>query len=72
MTRAENGFDCDAHLPAAAAGTPRPALLVGSARRPDPAGRTATIRLMYFDGMDRETCPGDHLLRRPMEFHGAP
>ncbi len=61
----EDGFDCDAHAPLPTPGQPRPALLVGLPDEPIPAGKTATIRLTYFEGMDRETCPGDHLLRRP-------
>src|SRR5947209_11317226 len=53
----ENGFDCDDHAPAVAAGAPRPALEVGTPNRPIDAGHTALIRLVYLDGMDRESCP---------------
>src|SRR6185436_6903012 len=54
---AETGFDCDAHLPAPDPAKPRPALEVGTADEPIPAGRTATIRLHLLDGMDPKSCP---------------
>ncbi len=53
----------------AATRQPRPALEVGSPERPIDAKHTATIRLVYFDGMDKQSCPADRLLRRP---HGLP
>ena len=68
----ENGFDCDAHLPDPATGAPTPALLVGRDRDPIPPGRTATIRLKYFEGMDKQTCPGIICCGGRMELHGAP
>ncbi len=68
----ENGFDCDAHLPAHDAKTPRPALLVGTAEQPIPAGRTALIRLAPFAGMDEKSCPAIVCCGGRMEFHGAP
>src|SRR5262249_33496472 len=46
----EEGFDCDAHLPAADPKMARPALEVGTPERPIAAGRTAVIRLVYFEG----------------------
>src|SRR5262249_34103683 len=52
---AEEGFDCDAHVEMPKDGAPRPALEVGT---PDkPVGKSATIRLVYLDGMDKESCP---------------
>lgn len=68
----ENGFDCDAHVPLEAAARVRPTLELGSAERPVEAGHTAIIRLVYFDGMDKESCPAIVCCGGRMEFHGAP
>jgi len=69
----ENGFDCDAHAPARREpGAPVPTLLVGTARDPIPAGKTAVIRLAYVEGLDDETCPAIVDCGGRMEFHGAP
>jgi hypothetical protein len=68
----ENGFDCDAHAPELAPGQPRPALLVGLPNDPIPRGKTATIRLRYLEGLDKETCPAITCCGGRMEFHGAP
>jgi hypothetical protein len=68
----ENGFDCNAHLPALRAGDPRPALEVGTPDRPIPAEHTATVRLLAFEGMDLESCPAIVCCGGRMDFHGAP
>jgi hypothetical protein len=68
----ENGFECDAHVPAATRAGPRPALEVGSPSAPVPAGHTARIRLVYCNGMDRESCPAIVCCGGRMDFHGAP
>ncbi|HZT80964.1 MAG TPA: G8 domain-containing protein, partial [Gemmataceae bacterium] len=68
----ENGFDCDAHLKEPDAGRPRPALEVGTPGRPIDAKHTAVIRLVAFDGMDKETCPAIICCGGRMDFHGAP
>jgi hypothetical protein len=68
----ENGFDCDAHLAPVAPGKPRPALEVGTPDRPIPAGRTALIRLVHVEGLDRESCPAVVCCGGRMDFHGAP
>ena len=68
----ETGFDCDAHLPAADPSKPRPALEVGTAEEPIPAGRTATIRLVPIDGMDPKSCPALVCCGGRMDFYGAP
>jgi hypothetical protein len=68
----ENGFDCDAHVPEPKPGTPRPALEVGTQNQPIPALYTATIRLVYLDGMDAESCPAIVCCGGRMDFHGAP
>jgi len=67
----EEGFDCDAHLPVNDPSKPRPALEVGTAARPIEAGHTALIRLVYFEGMDRQSCPAIVDCGGHMEFHGA-
>jgi hypothetical protein len=68
----ENGFDCDAHVPTLKPGEPRPALDVGTPNEPIPAPYTATIRLVYFEGMDKESCPAIVCCGGRMDFHGAP
>jgi hypothetical protein len=68
----ENGFDCDAHLPVFTAGQPRPTLEVGTAQQPIGAGHTARIRLVYFEGMDKQSCPALVCCGGQMELHGAP
>lgn len=67
----EEGFDCDAHVEADAA-KPRPALEVGTPETPIPAERKAIIRLLTFDGMDRDSCPAIVCCGGRMDFHGAP
>ncbi len=68
----EDGFDCDAHVPELKPGQPRPALEVGTPDRPLPAERRAVIRLVHFEGMDKETCPAIVCCGGRMDFHGAP
>lgn len=71
----EEGFDCTAHLMAGAAapGAPeRAALLVGTPDEPIVADHTARIRLVYFDGLDKQSCPAIVCCGGRMEFHGAP
>ncbi|MDB5322690.1 MAG: hypothetical protein JWN40_4321 [Phycisphaerales bacterium] len=74
----EDGFVCDAHVappvaPAAGASQgDRPALEIGTADQPIPAGIKATIRLVYFDGMDKETLPAIMSCGGRWDVHGAP
>jgi hypothetical protein len=68
----ENGFDCDAHLKKPDPDTARPALEVGSANHPIPAGHTALIRLAAVEGLDKETCPAIVCCGGRMDLHGAP
>ena len=49
----------------------RPVLEVGTQDEPIPAGRTARIRLHYFDG-DRDSLPAIVCCGGRMDFHGAP
>src|SRR5882672_8690190 len=68
----EDGFNCDVHLTPPAEGAERPTLEVGSVDQPVAADKRALIRLVYFDGMDKETCPAIISCAGRMEFHGAP
>ena len=67
----EEGFNCDAHLPEPDPSKPRPALEVGTAEQPVDAKHTALIRLTYFEGMDKQSCPAIVCCGGRMEFHGA-
>jgi hypothetical protein len=67
----EDGFHCDAHLPELEPGEARPALEVGTPERPIEARHTAWIRLVYVDGMDKQSCPAIVCCGGRMDFHGA-
>ncbi|RLT08641.1 MAG: hypothetical protein DWI21_07530, partial [Planctomycetota bacterium] len=68
----EGGFDCDAHIEELPAGAVRPALLVGTSEKPIGAKHTALIRLVPFEGQDKQSCPAIVCCGGRMEFHGAP
>ena len=68
----ENGFDCDRHDGPIAGGDARPTLEVGTPARPVDAAHRATIRLLFFDGMDPRSCPALVCCGGCMELHGAP
>src|SRR6185503_14767472 len=68
----EDGFDCHDAAPDVDPSKPRATLEVGSADRPVDAGRTARIRLVYFEGMDKATLPAIVCCGGRMDFHGAP
>lgn len=70
-TTSEEGFDCDAHLPAGEPGT-RAALLVGTADEPIDKKHSALIRLHALPEMDKDSCPAIVCCGGRMEFHGAP
>jgi hypothetical protein len=80
---AEEGFNC--HDVADSADDPsrsplttelrvshRPALEIGTQGNPLPANVTATIRLVYFDGMDTNTLPAIVNCGGHWDVHGAP
>jgi len=67
----EDGFNCDAHLPDPDPAKPRPAFEVGTWDKPVAPGHTALIRLTYFEGMDKQSCPAIVCCGGRMEFHGA-
>src|SRR5207253_7714728 len=56
-TFSEEGFDCEAHLPKLEGGQAQPALEIGTAEGPIPAAKKATIRLVYCEGQNPESCP---------------
>jgi uncharacterized protein (TIGR03067 family) len=68
----EDGFNCDAHLKEPDRGKDRPALEVGTANDPIPAGHRALIRLAAVEGLDKETCPAIVCCGGRMDLHGAP
>ncbi|MEO8026909.1 MAG: G8 domain-containing protein [Bryobacteraceae bacterium] len=63
----EDGFNCTMNHSG-----PRPVLEVGSPENPISASRTARIRLVYFDGADKESLPSIVCCGGRMDFHGAP
>ena len=71
-TTTEDGFDCHADAPAATHASATPVLEIGSAEKPIPAGVTALIRLVHFEGMNKETLPAIINCGGRWETHGAP
>ncbi len=70
----EDGFRCDAHMAMSRAKSsmPLPALEIGTANDPIPANITATVRLVYFAGTDKETLPAIIDCGGRWDVHGAP
>jgi hypothetical protein len=68
----EDGFDCDGHVPDPDPKRPRPALEVGTPERPVDARHSALIRLVYFEGMDKQSCPAIVCCGGRMDLHGTP
>ncbi|MBL8865854.1 MAG: G8 domain-containing protein [Planctomycetia bacterium] len=71
-TYSEDGFDCDAHGELGDPKGPMPELIVGTPERPIAKGKTATIRLHYVEGMNKETCPAIVCCGGRMDLHGQP
>ena len=67
---AEEGFDCDAHIETPKDGEPKPALEVGTPEQP--IRKSAIIRLTYFEGMNKESCPALICCGGRMDLHGTP
>jgi hypothetical protein len=67
----EEGFECDGHIEPPAEDAPRPTLEIGSAATPVDAAHTALIRLVYFEGMNKDSCPAIVNCGGRMDFHGA-
>ncbi len=68
----EEGFDCHHPHEIPHAEGPRPALLIGKPGSPIPIEHTATVRLHYIEGMNKESCPALINCGGLMEIHGAP
>ena len=68
----EDGFDCDAHIPAPNVSLPIPTLEIGTPDHPVEANHTALVRLVYFEGMNKESCPAIVCCGGRADFHGAP
>lgn len=68
----EEGFDCDAHGEVGDPNATKPELIVGSPEQPVAAGKNATIRLHFVEGMNKETCPAIVCCGGRMDFHGQP
>lgn len=66
----EDGFDCEGHMTKPEPGKPVPALVVGT--MDSPVARTATIRLHYVEGLNKETCPAIICCGGRMDLHGLP
>ena len=71
-TTTEDGFDCHVDAPSVAQSGAIPVLEIGSAERPIPAGITALIRLVHFEGMNPETLPAIINCGGRWDTHGAP
>lgn len=68
----EEGFDCHFTPPAPSPEKARPKLLIGEPGNPIAAEHTATIRLHYVEGMNKESCPALINCGGRMEIHGTP
>jgi hypothetical protein len=68
----EDGFNCHETPTAAGIKTGQAALEIGTAENPIPTGVTATVRLVYFDGMDTNALPALISCGGRMDIHGAP
>ena len=79
----EDGFNCDQHPDISPAfdskvnskvnpKAPLPCLEVGTVENPIPPSVSATIRLVYFAGADKETNPAIIVCGGRWEMHGAP
>jgi len=69
----EEGFDCDAHEPGnAATHAGQPVFEIGTPDKPIAAGKTATIRLHYIEGMNKDSCPAIVACGGRWDSHGQP
>src|ERR1051326_9467358 len=71
----EDGFNCHdlaESLAVSGARTPKAALEIGTQENPIPAGVTAIVKLVYFEGMDTNTLPALINCGGRMDIHGAP
>ena len=68
----EDGFDCEAHMKAPAPHKALPALEIGTQQKPIDAKHTALVRLVYCEGMNKETLPAIISCGGRWDVHGAP
>jgi hypothetical protein len=68
----EDGFNCHDDPAPAPPGNSQATLEIGSQSQPVPAGVTALVRLVYFEGTDRETLPAIVNCGGRWDVHGAP
>jgi hypothetical protein len=68
----EDGFNCHEKAESPNTADAQAALEIGTREHPIPAGIVATIRLVYFDGMDTNTLPALMTCGGRMDIHGAP
>jgi hypothetical protein len=66
----EEGFDCDNHAMESNT-VSRAALEMGTQDKPIGGGKIALIRLVYFEGMKKDSCPAIVCCGGRMDFHGA-
>lgn len=67
----EDGFDCEAHMKAPSRHKARPALEIGTREKPIDAKHSALVRLVYIDGMNKETLPAIICCGGRWDMHGA-
>ena len=67
----EDGFACDDHT-VVPTGDATAALEIGTAENPIPENVTATIRLAYVEGADKENCPAIIVCGGRWDVHGSP
>ena len=68
----EDGFDCHSDAPSVVQAGVLPVLEIGSAEQPIPSGVNTLIRLVHFEGMNRETLPAIINCGGRWDTHGAP
>jgi len=64
----EDGFNLSAHNHSEG----RPSVELGTANDPIPASHTALIRLVYFEGLDKDSFPSIVCCGGRLDLHGAP
>jgi len=67
----EEGFNCEAHVVEPDSTKPRAALEIGMPNNPVDAKHTALIRLVYQEGMDKDSCPAIICCGGRMDLHGT-
>jgi len=68
----EEGFDCEAHVMVGDKTKPQATLEVGTPSQPIMAGKKALIRLVYIEGMNKDSCPAIVCCGGRMDMHGTP